>query len=136
MNKQEFLDQLRVALAGQLPNYTVDEHIRYYQDYIEMEIRMNKDESQVLSELGSPRLLAKSIIDASKREGRSEASEFVEGDDRHTDEQKAGIFPKWILPVIILIGVVLLVSTLFIAALPYLIVGFLIVQVVRFLRSL
>ncbi len=136
MSKQEFLDQLRVALSGQLPTYTIDEHIRYYQDYIEMELRSNRSEHDILNELGSPRLLAKSIKEASKREGRSVSNEYVEEEQSSDYNSKKFVFPKWILPVIILVVFVVILSTIFIAALPYLILIFCVVQVVRFLRKL
>ena len=62
MNKQEFLEQLRKSIAG-INDYTViNDTLAYYEDYIDMEIRKGKPESQVLQELGSPRLIAKTII--------------------------------------------------------------------------
>ncbi len=74
MNRIEFMEKLQRALAGGLNSRQVTENVRYYQEYIDMEIRKGKSEAEVLSGLGDPRLLAKSIIEANKRAGRSEGT--------------------------------------------------------------
>lgn len=74
MNRIEFIEKLQRALAGGLDSRQVTENVRYYQEYIDMEIRKGRSESEVLAGLGDPRLLAKSIIEANKRAGRSEGT--------------------------------------------------------------
>ncbi len=64
MGKQEFIDRLRVSLNGQMASAQVSEHLRYYEDYINTEIRKGRGESEVLNTLGDPRLIARSILDA------------------------------------------------------------------------
>lgn len=64
MTRQEFLQELRVALQGEVSQSQVNEHLRYYENYIMEEARKGKTEQQVLEELGSPRLIAKTLIDA------------------------------------------------------------------------
>ncbi len=71
MNRTEFIEKLQRALAGGLNSRQVTENVRYYQEYIDMEIRKGQSEAEVLAGLGDPRLLAKSIIEANKRAGRS-----------------------------------------------------------------
>ena len=71
MTKQEFLDSLRMALASRVSASQVEENIRYYEDYINTQMRMNRSEAEVIAELGDPRLLARSISDANKRAERS-----------------------------------------------------------------
>lgn len=66
MTRQEFLDGLKAALGGHLSERAVEEHMRYYEEYINAQIRQGKTESQVLQELGNPRLIARSIIDAGR----------------------------------------------------------------------
>ena len=56
MNKEQFIDTLRRALYGKIDDYTLQDHIRYYEDYIRQE---------VLQELGDPRLLARTIVETS-----------------------------------------------------------------------
>ena len=68
MDKQEFLNTLRLAMGGILPADQIQETIRYYEDYINTQVRLGKTESQVLQELGDPRLIARSITDVYKAE--------------------------------------------------------------------
>ncbi len=64
MNKREFIEKLALALAGQVPRSVIEENIAYYDRYISEEVRHGKPERQVLDELGDPRLIARSIIEA------------------------------------------------------------------------
>lgn len=68
MNKQEFIDKLRMSLNSQLAPAQVAEHIRYYEDYINMEIRKGRAEGDVMQSLGDPRLIARSIVDVTDME--------------------------------------------------------------------
>ena len=61
MSKQEFLDTLRRALARELSESEVADNINYYWNYIEQQVASGKSEEQVLSELGDPRLIARTI---------------------------------------------------------------------------
>ncbi len=81
MDRTEFMDRLQRSLAGGVNSSQVAENVRYYQDYIDMEIRKGRSEAEVLSTLGDPRLLAKSIIEANKRAG------YVEGTNQNFDEE-------------------------------------------------
>ncbi len=38
MNKEQFIDTLRRALYGKIDDYTLQDHIRYYEDYIRQEM--------------------------------------------------------------------------------------------------
>lgn len=67
--KQQFIDGLRRALTGQIGQQEVEEHIRYYDEYITAEMRMGRAESDVLKELGEPRLIAMSICAAGEAAG-------------------------------------------------------------------
>ncbi len=64
MTKQEFLDELRQILSGEVSSEVVMDSYRYYSTYIEDEMRMGKTEQQVIEELGRPALIARSIIAA------------------------------------------------------------------------
>lgn len=63
MTKKEFLEQLEDALAGEVSNSVVYDNKQYYSKYIDAELWKGRAEEEVLEELGSPRLLAKTIID-------------------------------------------------------------------------
>ena len=64
MSREEFLTELRKALQGRVSQQTVNDNLRYYEEYILTESHKGKTEAEVIAELGNPRLLAKSIIDA------------------------------------------------------------------------
>ena len=63
MDKQEFLEKLSEALREAMDDSSAYEHISYYSNYIDEEIRKGRNEYDVVAGLGNPRLIAKSIID-------------------------------------------------------------------------
>lgn len=63
MNRQEFIDTLRRALYGKIDDFTLADHMRYYENYISQEIASGKSEEEVLQELGDPRLIARTILE-------------------------------------------------------------------------
>lgn len=76
MNKTEFLDILRSQLNGQMHEGKVAAHVRYYEDYIQSQIRSGKDEQQVLQELGDPRLIARTLLDTDADDPAGDYSEY------------------------------------------------------------
>ena len=66
MNKREFLSQLQDALMYELPPSYVESNLNYYSGYINEEMRKGRSQEEVLEELGDPKLIARSIIDAIK----------------------------------------------------------------------
>ena len=62
MSKQEFMENLRMALNGRVSPGVVTENLNYYNDYINMEIRKGRTEEEVLASLGDPRLIARTIV--------------------------------------------------------------------------
>ena len=64
MNKAEFLEQLRLSLNGRMDASQVMDNLRYYEEYINSQLRQGKTEEDVMSMLGSPRLIARTITDA------------------------------------------------------------------------
>lgn len=64
MTKQEFLQGLRSELDGRVPYSVIQENISYYDSYISGEMAKGEREEQVTESLGSPRLIARTIVDA------------------------------------------------------------------------
>ncbi|MBE5936088.1 MAG: hypothetical protein E7262_09945 [Lachnospiraceae bacterium] len=80
MNKKEFLDDLRGALKeNNIPNDIIESNISYYDKYITDRIDKGDSASDVLSELGSGRLIAKTIVDAEKK-GTGKSTSYGTGD--------------------------------------------------------
>ena len=76
MTKQEFLDGLRRSLSAGLEPEQINEHIRYYSDYIDSKIRMGTPEEDVMASLGEPRWIAKTILGMEEVDAVTE--EYVE----------------------------------------------------------
>lgn len=62
MTKIEFIDGLKTALTGELPDTEIASNIRFYEDYISSKI-INGAEEEIVGQLGDPRLIAKTIIE-------------------------------------------------------------------------
>lgn len=75
MTKKEFLGGLKSSLSGRVDTSVVAENINYYEDYINTQVRMGRSEAAVVKELGDPRLIARSIADASKYAGSGQSQE-------------------------------------------------------------
>ena len=63
MSRREFLETLRGQLTGQMAQGKAAAHVRYYEDYIQSQVRSGRSEADVLAELGDPRLIARTLID-------------------------------------------------------------------------
>ena len=83
MTKRQFMEELRSSLEGMVSQAVIQENMNYYEDYINEQIRNGKNEQDVLNELGSPRLIARSIIDA-----KGEDDDYVQ--DEGTPEDMFG----------------------------------------------
>lgn len=121
MDRREFIDKLQRALAGGLSSSLVAENVRYYEEYIDSEMRKGKSEAEVLNTLGDPRLLAKSIIEANKQAGTSYGSnreydeEISDGVQKHARNTNAAggkpiVLPGWLILLIITVAVVVIIG--------------------------
>ncbi len=70
MNRKEFLEILRSQLAGQMQEGKAAAHIRYYEDYIQSQVRGGR------SELGAPHLIAKTLIDTDDGSTQEDYGEY------------------------------------------------------------
>lgn len=113
--------KLQHALAGGISSSQTAEHVRYYREYIDSEIHKGKTEEEILTQLGEPRLLARSILDASKRSGTaySAAQEYDDevGSGRREDRNYGGnnrvsrvALPGWLVLLIIVVIVMLVIG--------------------------
>lgn len=81
MSKAEFLEQLRLSLNGRIDADQVMDNLRYYEDYINSQLRLGKTEEDIMSMLGSPRLIARTITDANSdgAQGYAEYTQDTQG---------------------------------------------------------
>ncbi len=120
MTKFEFTDLLRSALSVKLPASEVEEHVRYYNEYIDNRIRMGESEEDVLASLGDPRLLARTIIDTSpSAEERAESgySSSTSSDPNESSRRFPRLNPFWVA--LFIAVVVLFVILSFVGAVIY-----------------
>ena len=146
MDRNEFIEKLQRTLAGGLSSAQVAENVRYYQDYIASEIRKGQTEEEVLSQLGDPRLLAKSIIEANKRAGASYGSN-QEYDEEIADEsakrhgrryERSLMLPGWLFMVIITVVVIVVIgiaTSLISLFAPVIIVGLVVMIIAKVFQN-
>ena len=127
MDRQEFLEKLRLSLNGRLPAQAVAEHISYYEDYINTEIRKGKSEEEVLGMLGDPRLIARTLVETSSHAEEVDYKDVSREQAGETRRRESGDvepamkkYPAWLEKIpgwvwLILVGVVavLIISAVF-----------------------
>ena len=122
MSKEEFLRGLENALSGNVPPQVVRDQLRYYDDYIRSERQNGRTESDIMEELGDPRLIARTIMDTTPGAAEGEYEEyhpfggFTGNSERsRQDEQHYYNLNKWywkLLAVVIVIAFFTLVLTI------------------------
>lgn len=90
MTKQEFLDELRKALSGEVSPESMMDSYQYYADYIEEGVRRGKTEQEMTEELGSPLLIARAIIAAQTGERVADVEYTEDGRTRKARNKNAG----------------------------------------------
>lgn len=142
MNKYEFIKRLQKALTGKVDGRELEDTIRYYEDYIDGEIKKGKTEAQVLQELGDPRLLAKNIASVN---GNGSGGFYEEEEYRQKvwqEEDYAGAskrrVPGWVIVVLIVLAVVVIFGIAFSviwSLLPVIIPVFVAISLFRFFTN-
>jgi uncharacterized membrane protein len=87
MDKREFLEVLRQSLKGEVTSEVIEQNIRYYDQYIDAP--SVEEEAKILSLLGDPRLIARTIIEsdrAAKQKGKYTSSS-QDGHTNYYDEE-------------------------------------------------
>ncbi len=124
MSRQEFLQRLRDTLTGEVSGSVIEENIRYYEEYIRGEVLKGSSEEAVTEAIGDPRLIAKTIIEASENAKESSGGSFYSsfsGKDQNVYEEprqeRRGMhyydLSKWYWK---LLGVVAIILFFFLAA--------------------
>lgn len=125
MNRQEFLNTLRSQLSGEVSSREVEENIRYYDEYIRDAMENGKSESQILNEIGSPFLIARTIIETSNKangagcqsQGQGSSYQQDENDNRRPESSfrsfnlQTGV-PKWLIITGVVVILVVILSIL------------------------
>ena len=136
MDKNEFLDILRSQLSGQMPEGQINTHIQYYRNYIEERMQSGNSESEVMRELGDPRLIARTLLDTET------GANAPYSDAGSAYEQKSGSeksfkldFSTWygkLLAILIAAIVLVILFVLLGILIPIMVVAGIIIYLVRF----
>ena len=119
MDRVTFINELKAALASRVNSQVVTENINYYEEYINTEVRKGRNEDEVITGLGDPRLLARNIADAEKRAAASseyEGSEEYIYEDADSGENGGPKVKVHHVPLRLVILIVVLVLVLILAA--------------------
>ena len=110
MTKQEFLDELGSVLSDEIGQRAAREHVRYYDEYISARVRQGDTQEAVLRQLGSPRLIARSIIEAGQntREDTFEQTVDVKG----ASSFRVRKVPAWLVILLVVLAIVSIFSLL------------------------
>lgn len=133
MSRQEFLETLGRALKRELSDAEVADNVRYYENYIDQEIKNGKSEAQVLIDLGDPRLIAKTILQVDQQREEEapyggQSTIYTEGPDGAYSESEDGPYGSgfedrirvhtfraktWLILLLVLIIVCIVLGTVF-----------------------
>ena len=86
MRKAEFIETLEKRLEGEVSDREIESSVRYYDKYFEEAKRNGQSEEEIAQELGSPLLIAKTIIDTSRGGTGEEQAYFREGELYETED--------------------------------------------------
>ncbi len=134
MLKEEFLSELRSSLSGSVSADVINDNVNYYENFINTEIRKGRELEDVLEELGSPRLIAKTIVDTAPPEERR-TIESDTGDNDDISNKDSFIMPWWMIIAVIFVVMIVIfaIASVASAILPVLIVAAVILFVIRVL---
>lgn len=140
MDKNEFLDILRSQLSGQMPESQINTHIQYYRNYIEERMQSGNSESEVMRELGDPRLIARTLLDTetganAPYSDAGSAHEQKSGSERAKQKSFKLNFSTWygkLLAILIAAIMLVILFVLLGILIPIMVVAGIIIYLVRF----
>ncbi|WP_448774458.1 DUF1700 domain-containing protein [Blautia sp.] len=140
MDKNEFLDILRSQLSGQMPEGQLNTHIQYYRNYIEERMQSGNSESEVMRELGDPRLIARTLLDTetganAPYSDAGSAYEQKSGSERVKQKSFKLDFSTWygkLLAILIAAIALVILFVLLGILIPIMVVAGIIIYLVRF----
>lgn len=106
MTQIEFVTELEQALRGNVEERIIQENVRYYNDYISEQRAAGKSEEEIFASLGSPRLIAKTIIDTS---GTGSDDSSTGGDGWSFSWMKETASQNWVTKTIAILAIVAVV---------------------------
>lgn len=117
MNRQQFLNELRNCLEGEVTNQVMNENLSYYDQYFKEQMAAGKSEEEIAAQLGNPILTARTVIDAAAADHDNEYEETIYTEDGeeapHTSTEFKTFEFKWYHKLLIILIIVAVVSLIF-----------------------
>lgn len=142
MTKEQFLTELEECLAEEIPQAELLDTLNYYRDYFREEELRGKTEEEILTSLGSPRLIAHSIQDAHEdavtgtTEGYYDAEdETFRGEGEMTPSDKMKVLAGNAKTFAIVLAVIVVSFFLIRALFPIILVGIIAMWIYNMFRS-
>lgn len=143
MTRGEFLDTLRSKLMGEVSVAELENTIRYYDEYITDGVKGGKSEERVLEELGSPFLIAKTIIDTAGKDSDGAESVYSYASNEESRREPEPRFRRYELNTwtskaviaVVIIGVLLLVLTILRVLIPIVLPIVIILLIINLFRN-
>lgn len=146
MDKREFIDRLRSSLAGNLSANLVEENVKYYEDYINSQIRLGFAEPDVIETLGEPRFLAKSIIMANNHnvinnkahQNKTVYTQDTTENEQYNNELRLVRMPKWVAWLVfglIVFTIVVIITTIIKVLIPIVVPILLVYFLIKLFRD-
>ena len=88
MTQQEFIQELEQALRGQVSPQVAEYNVNYYREYIREQLASGKSSEEVFGMLGSPQMIAKTIISAEEASGHTTGGYAGGGTDSRKEEKE------------------------------------------------
>ena len=135
MTKAEFLEMMEQKLTGELDEHTVGKTLRYYSEYIDSEMRKGKTEQEVLEDLGSPLLIARTILDTQGNGTANFSQTRPEGEAKEEEKRtESHRWNKWLF-FLCLLAVLFLLFTILRVLLPILLPVLLVLFVISLFKK-
>lgn len=140
MNREEYISTMEKSLVGRIDPDVLRDTMAYYNDYFAMEQSKGLSQEQIISNLGDPRLLAKSIIaaESEKRESAEHEVRMGEEDGEYGFRVHRSHIPFGILILIIVLvflGVIGLIFSIASVLLPILLPALVVFGIITFFKN-
>ena len=126
---EDFFRELEDALRGEVSEYEYRDSITYYRDYFREQMALGKSEAEIMNQLGSPRLIARSIIDTHGIEEENTQKDYYDsqndnyrGDANQPSPQRNNTIMRKLGGILTIILILLLVGGLLRVILPLILI--------------
>ena len=144
MGRYEFLKKLKEALENDLDHQKVQEHISYYTQYINEELRKGRTEEEIIEELGDPWMISRTIVDSPN--GQEETYDQGQNSSYNSHQEEKGVsfgkeqpaWKKWLIMIVAVLFLFVILSAvvgIFRRLLPFLIPVIVVIIIIKMFKN-